>query len=406
MATYSASQLGIKPPPGGFKEGGWYNGRQYIGGTFSDPGVIHQASSQQGAGQAVSAEVNAQSAKAQGVSTQQFNNYLQQQSQQTAPAALAAPSKTSAPTGLPSSSGVSGSTAGLGITAPEVINLPQIYQKLYDSSGIKAMQDELTMKQKAYNDAQLKINDNPFLSEATRVGRIQKLTQDYTNNIKTVQDQIATKQADIETQVNLQTKQFDINSQAAQQAMSQFNSLLQMGALDSASGEDIANLTRSTGISSTMIQSAIDANKAKNVDTTIMQFDDGTNQGFAVVDAKTGEIINTQTIAGSKPKASGGSVTERQQTEKLQNQVNAASDAGSGATLQQLINHYVPPLSVDEVYRIYNSNTTRGQAKESLAQAKQGVFANQKGFQTEAQTKAKAKAASKTANDYSDITGG
>lgn len=51
-----------KAPPGGFKEGGWYEGRQYIGGTFSDPGQIHPQSTQQGAGQQVSKEVIAQTA--------------------------------------------------------------------------------------------------------------------------------------------------------------------------------------------------------------------------------------------------------------------------------------------------------------------------------------------------------
>jgi hypothetical protein len=73
---YTPEQLGIKPPAGGFQTGGWYQGRQYWNGTFSDPGVIHPWSNQQGAGQAVSQEVKAQSAAAQGVSLQQFNDYL------------------------------------------------------------------------------------------------------------------------------------------------------------------------------------------------------------------------------------------------------------------------------------------------------------------------------------------
>ena len=50
MATYSPESLGIKPPAGGFKVGGWYSGRQYWGGTLSEPGVIHPSSDQPGAG--------------------------------------------------------------------------------------------------------------------------------------------------------------------------------------------------------------------------------------------------------------------------------------------------------------------------------------------------------------------
>lgn len=74
--TYSAEQLGIKAPSGGFQTGGWYGGRQYWNGTFSDKGAIHPESNQQGAGQVVSPSVNAQSAVAQGTSVQNFNQYL------------------------------------------------------------------------------------------------------------------------------------------------------------------------------------------------------------------------------------------------------------------------------------------------------------------------------------------
>lgn len=74
--TYSPESLGIKAPSGGFATGGWYSGRQYWNGTFSDPGVIHPGSNQSGAGSPVSNEVNSQSASAQGVSVQNFNEYL------------------------------------------------------------------------------------------------------------------------------------------------------------------------------------------------------------------------------------------------------------------------------------------------------------------------------------------
>ena len=92
------------------------------------------------------------------------------------------------------------------------------------------------------------------------------------------------------------------------QALNQFNSLLQAGALDAATGDDIANITRGTGLSSSMVQAAINANKAKNVQTNATTFDDGTNQGFVVYNSKTGEIISKQNVATSKPKeTSGGS---------------------------------------------------------------------------------------------------
>ena len=66
----------MNPPPGGFQQGGWYEGKQYWNGTFSQPGQIHTQSNQPGAGQMVSAEVNRQSAAAQGKSFEEFNSFI------------------------------------------------------------------------------------------------------------------------------------------------------------------------------------------------------------------------------------------------------------------------------------------------------------------------------------------
>lgn len=49
-----------KAPPGGFKQGGWYEGKQFWDGTFSQPGQINTLSNQPGAGAQVSKEVVAQ----------------------------------------------------------------------------------------------------------------------------------------------------------------------------------------------------------------------------------------------------------------------------------------------------------------------------------------------------------
>jgi len=52
-----ASINGISEPKGGWKQGEWYQARQYWGGTLSQPGQINSLSDQQGAGQQVSKEV-------------------------------------------------------------------------------------------------------------------------------------------------------------------------------------------------------------------------------------------------------------------------------------------------------------------------------------------------------------
>lgn len=367
MAVYNPQQLGIVAPKEGFKDLGWYSGRQYVGGTLSEPGQIHPSSPQQGAGQTVSAEVNAQSAKAQGVSTQQFSNYLQQQQQQAANIQGQAQAIAGNRPVTPATPGTSGDTAGAGYVAPTTPNLLQSYENLYAGAGINELQAQLSEQEKQFIDAKMKINDNPFLSEVTRVGRLAKLETLYNERTANARKDIETKKADIEMKLNLETKQFDINSQAAQQALNQFNTLLQMGALDNASGEDIANITRSTGLSSQAIFSAVDAKKAKDVDTQVIQFDDGTNEGFVVINSQTGEIINKQTTNPSKPRAGGG-------TSKSDYIAMLKEDAQEGLTLSQIFAIYSGYLDPDTIYHLYNSSSSYGPDKGSVTNlAKYGV---------------------------------
>jgi hypothetical protein len=282
------------------QQGGWYDGQQFWGGTLSQPGQINSLSNQQGAGQAVSQDVIAQTNPANVA-------YINQQRQKTGlpPSPVQAPVNQPAavqPTGQTSA----GTGAGVGITPPATINLPSLYESLYASSGIRDIEAQLSAKTNAYNEQVAKIKDNPYLSEATMTGRIAKLDQKFAADSAAIKNDIATKKADIETQLNLQTKQFDINSQAAQQAFSQFNSLLSAGALNDASGEDIANITRATGISSDMIYSAINAQKKKNVNTSVIQSTaDSGEVTVSVINTDTGEIIKQSSLGkiGNQQKA-------------------------------------------------------------------------------------------------------
>lgn len=252
--------------------------------------------------------------------------------------------------GGPSSSGGGGSTSGA-FTQP-TIDLGGIYKSLYESSPIQATQtqfDDLTkqieQKQLALNEARSKIADNPYLSEATMSGRLAKLDAKFNDDVKALtgqqanlQNKIATSKADIETQLNLQTKQFDINSQQATQALNQFNSLLASGALDNASGTDIANITRSTGLSSSMIQSAIKASQNSKVQTQTISYDDGTNSGFVTINTRTGEVINKQAIGASAKTASsgGGSATTSAKQTKADEAKQASFEKAIADGIKQL----------------------------------------------------------------------
>lgn len=264
--------------------------------------------------------------------------------------------------------GMSGANAGLDFAQPS-LNLPQLYESLYKSSGISDAEKGLFDKTNQYNSAVSGIKDNPYLSEGTMTGRIKKLDDRFRADETNIKNDIAMKKADIETKLNLQTKQFDINSQIARDALDKFNSLLSAGALSGASGSDIANLTRSTGLSSSMIQSAIKASQAKNVQTSTIQFDDGKNQGFLIVNDQTGEIINRQIIGASKPTGGSGAKATTSDYSDLLKQ-----DARSGLTLSQIFNIYSGYLTPDQIYQLYNSSSKYGPDKGSVTTlAKYGV---------------------------------
>jgi len=350
---------GIPEPAGGFQTGGWYGGRQYWNGTFSAPGVINVQSDQVGAGQAVSKEVVQQTNPANWDYIQQQQQQQQQNIQPVAQAVQSASTDFS-------QAGVSGAGVGVGVpTAEAPINLPDMYQNLYKDSGISDLESQYSTQEKSYIEAKGKINDNPFLSEATRVGRIAKIESLFAERTASIKGDIATKKADVETQMNLELQQFDINSQQTQLAWEQFNSLLNMGALNNASGEDIANLTRQTGISSTMIKNAIaERNKPEPVQTQMIQSENDAGEvTVSVINSQTGEVISQQSLGaiGTKTKVTGGGGGSTTPAKNAQSQFTndaesiqgISTDAGWVGIFPQLVAKYAPVMSLDEIYELY-----------------------------------------------------
>ena len=378
--TYTPQSIGITPPKEGFKEGGWYGGRQYWGGTLSDPGVIHPSSNQQGAGQAVSKEVNAQSAAAQGKSPQEIETYLDKQRKQSAsvvPAATYTPGL-----GQVQQPGGTGIPGGAGLATPQTLDLTNLYNQSYKDAGIADLEAELAEKERQYTETRGKNSDNPFLSEGTRVGREAKLAKLFDERTANIRNEIAMKKADVETKLNLSLKQFDINSQAAQQSLQQFNTLLSLGALTNASGEDIAQLTMTTGIPSSMIQSAIKASQQKDRQTQVItSTNDAGVVTATVIDTQTGEIVSKQDLGAiGNAQTGGGSATSNKKNLEQQFIADAESSSGKDAGGQhvgvfpQLVAKYAPYMSLDEIYLLY-LNTSVGKAygspKENAGEVKE-----------------------------------
>ena len=339
--------------------GGWYDGQQYWGGTLSQPGQINPLSNQPGAGQPVSKEVIAQTApeNVAYIEAQRAKAGLTQ----SLPATGVPVSQPVTPSAT-GTTGTQGTTTGIpAFTAPVSIDLPTIYTNLYKESGISAIEEELSQKTKEYTEAKGRINDNPFLSEATRVGRVAKLEQLFNERTANLRGDIATKKADVEMKLNLQMKQFDLQSQATQLAWQQFNTLLTAGALNNASGEDIANITKSTGISSDMIRAAIEANKKKGVETSVIQ---STNNAgvvtISVVNSNTGEIIKQTSLgAVGKVQTGGGGTTTPTKNMRAQFLEEAKTIQGKSIGGQWwgqfalLVASYAPFFSLEEIYSLY-----------------------------------------------------
>lgn len=348
------------------KNGEWLDGQQYFDGSLSAPGVINSNSNQQGAGQAVSKEVVQQTNPANW-------QYIQQQQQVYKPSAGSQPMPSGTSGG--GSAGTSGG-GGVGITPSQPAFDPvQFYESQYAGSGIRDAEAGLLAKQNAYNEQVSKIKDNPYLSEATMTGRIKKLSERFDADSAASRSDIAMKKADIETQLNLQLKKLDINNAQTKMAWDQLNSLLESGALSNANGDDIANLTRSTGISSSMIQSMIETNNKKNAPkVSISQFDDGTNT-YAVAVDENGNITNRQIIGASKPSKSGGpTAKETAAEENQQNQQSLITDIKKSLTPKELVPYYGQVMSIEDIYRLYNIYSPYGKAKETLDEFKQGLF--------------------------------
>lgn len=185
--------------------------------------------------------------------------------------------------------------------APPVFDLVAATNAAYNTPEIQAANKAITERQAALAKASGEINDNPFYSEATRVGKQARLTDQANRDIKVQQDQLALIKADAKIKLDAQTGQYNINRQAYKDSLDQFNTFLTAGAFDDASGTDVANFAVQTGIPTSMIQSAINVSRDKKIKTEIKYIDDGTNINAVLLDQKTGKPISSEVIGRSEP---------------------------------------------------------------------------------------------------------
>jgi hypothetical protein len=331
-------------PTGGFQHGGWYwdpeskAAKQYNKDTGFGASTTINNPEQKGYGERVSEE------------TQRQSGYV-------------------APTGngnAGSSSGVMGVGSANGQSD---FNLEEMYSRLNDteeSRGAKAQLDnldkELTDMRKSADVAISSVNDNPWFSEARRKGEIDKIESKYNSMAQTklsekemATGKLARIQAEAETKMNLSLKQYDINRQEYQDQLQRFNFLLESGGLKGANDSDIATISRSLGIQPSMIDSIL-ANKYSGGSAVSPQIitntDDNGNVSFAVIDKKTGNIINQQSL-GAVGKGTKKDNTIEQFNDTASSLKSINQNGVYVGTFPQLVAQFAPFMDLKDIYKNY-----------------------------------------------------
>jgi hypothetical protein len=198
--------------------------------------------------------------------------------------------------GLVSTASKSNTNAGSSSLMPggsgssSAIDLNSIYENALADSNTTTLEEELNAKKMAKDAASADINDNPFYTEATRVGKIAKLDEKANNEINTLQDQITQAKADAQVKVNIATQQYNIDSQEYQNNLSKLNTLISSGAIAGASSSDISSIALATGMSTSMINSII--TKVKEGNRSLQTTTDNAGN-VTIFDANTGQIVST-----------------------------------------------------------------------------------------------------------------
>lgn len=217
-------------PPGGFQNGGWYEGRQYWNGSFGPPNVIINPN-QQGYQKPVSAEVVAQSNVAQGLAPGTNEKYLAEQTAKYyADTGAAPPTSPDQVTGdlnnfqqslFGSGGDIATRMADLtklltgGATAPTPFSRVSEYNNLRTSMGVSDLEKSLTDINKQIADVQSLNEQRQYKAETapvalgviggrqTEIQRQTNIQLDTLNRAKSVMvDELNTKYGIIKTMID------------------------------------------------------------------------------------------------------------------------------------------------------------------------------------------------------------
>ncbi len=398
-----------KAPAGGFKIGGWYDGYQYDGKGFSQAKGVESIGSN--AGVKVSAEVNAQSDKAQGLptgtiqkfvdqpatpsggvpkvgSTDEATNYLQNLQTSMYDDSTNPADGTSRVDTLKNSLAPAGGE-------PELLNRTLMFDELrtkYNIGDLETSLNDLKTEARTIQASQRERSKN---EEGKAVplgvigGRVSEITRqeneklDFVNRqIQTINDELTTKYSVVQTMINFAG--LDYND-AVDKYTSDFNRNIQIYGLIQTEKNDardaaranlqimqnsiikgntsFASLDPSTQamISKLEVQSGLPVGFTASLkaDANANIIFSNTNNGVTQVGFKNAD--GTVSVKSYGTPTGGGS-----ETDKKRSYTNSAvEDASSGVTLKDMLKIYAGYLEPTDIYNLYNTNSRYGSAKET-----------------------------------------
>jgi len=186
-----------------------------------------------------------------------------------------------------------------------------------ESNDLNSLEEEYNQKRQAYDRAATDINDNPFFSEATRVGKQTKLEQQKARELNTLTDRIAQIKADDQLKYNISMDRYKLQQAQVEQNIQRLNTYISTGAILNATAKDLAQIGVATGMSQSMLQGIINNIRSekslKNAPKTMIKdyTDDEGNVSIIVFDERTGQPISQNKISGiGKTSKSSAKVNE------------------------------------------------------------------------------------------------
>lgn len=219
------------------------------------------------------------------------------------------PSAVDPSTGLPAGSLTpSGTGLGGGTGGTPAIDVNAIYQQALNDNNVAGLTKDLEAKKAAVLAANNNVNDNPFYSEAVRVGKLAKVNQSSQQDIANTEGQLTTAKADAQVKLNVATQQYNINEQQYKDNLDKLNLLISSGAIMNANGSDISQIAVATGLTTSMVKGIQAAAIKREIKPQVITNTDNSGKvTVSVIDANTGKTIaqNSLGTIGAAAKASG-----------------------------------------------------------------------------------------------------